>query len=64
MALKKRRRISRNRHFSGSFTTIEKNHLLSEIAAEDEESENCISGFEDNKDNFPDEKNIYSFAFI
>ena len=64
MALKNRRRISRNRHFSGSFKTIEKNNLLSETAAEDEESENCIGGFEDNEDNFPDEKNIYCFAFI
>ena len=41
-----------------------KNNLLSETAAEDEESENCIGGFEDNGDNFPDEKNIYCFAFI
>ena len=49
---------------SGSFKTIEKNNLLSETAAEDEESENCIGGFEDNQDNFPDEKNIYCFAFI
>ena len=64
MALNKRRRISRNRHFSGSFITIEKNNLLSETAAEDEESDNCIGGFEHNEDNFPEEKNIYCFAFI
>ena len=54
MALKERRRISRNQLFSGSFKTIEKNNLLSETAAEDEERENCIGGFEDNEDNFPD----------
>ena len=64
MELKKRRRISLNQHFSGSFQTIEKNNLLSETPAEDEESENCIDGFEDNEDNFPDEKKIYCSAFI
>ena len=64
MALKKRRRISRNRHFSGSFKTIEKNNLLSETAGEDEKSGNCIGGFEDNEDNFPDEIFFYCFAFI
>ena len=64
MALKKRRRISQNRHFSGSFKIVEKNNLSSETVAEGEESENCIGGFEDNKDNFPDEQNIYCFAFI
>ena len=40
------------------------NNLLSEIAAEDEENRNYIGGFEDDEDNFPDEKNIYCFAFI
>ena len=46
------------------FQNNRKNNLLSETAAEDEESENCIGGFEDNEDNFPDEKNIYCFTFI
>ena len=31
---------------------------------EDEKGDNCIGGFKDNGDNFPDEKNIYCFAFI
>ena len=46
------------------YTGSEKNNLLSETAAEDEESENCIGGFEDDEDNFPDEKSIYCFVFI